>query len=229
MDTLAENLKRVEERIANAAIKSGRRPEDITLVAVTKTVEPEQINQAIRLGVKIIGENRVQEARDKKPEVLPVTWHLVGHLQTNKVKYAIQLFDMIQSVDSLHLAQELSKRCVVGEKTMPILIEVNTSGEPTKYGCQPEEAADLVARVAELPNLQIKGLMTIGLFTDDPEEVRPCFVTLRELAEKIGSLRIPNVRMDILSMGMTSDFEVAIAEGATMVRIGTAIFGARVY
>ncbi len=229
MDVLAENLKRVEERIASAALKSGRRPEDITLVAVTKTVEPERINRAIQLGVKIIGENRVQEARDKKPEVLPVTWHLVGHLQTNKVKYAVRLFDMIQSVDSLHLAEEISKRCVAEGKTMPILIEVNTSGEPTKYGCKPDEAAELVARVAELPNLQIQGLMTIGLFTDNPEEVRPCFVTLRELAEKIDSQRIPNVRMDVLSMGMTSDFEVAIAEGATMVRIGTAIFGARVY
>ncbi len=227
MDWIQENLQHVQERIARAAERSGRSAEEITLVAVTKTVPAEVINQAIRAGVRIIGENRVQEARQKQPEVLPVTWHMIGVLQTNKVKYAVRLFQMIQSVDRLPLAQEIEKRCQKENKVMPVLVEVNTSGEATKSGCQPEETLELVAQISELPHLRVQGLMTIGLFSRDEKAVRRCFVTLRNLAEQIRSQHIPGVSMDILSMGMSSDFEWAIEEGSTMVRIGTAIFGPR--
>ncbi len=229
MNEIAENLKRVQERIARAAERSGRSLEDIRLVVVTKTVPPERINQAIRAGVRTIGENRVQEARDKKDRVEPVEWHLVGHLQTNKVKYAVKLFDLIQSVDSLHLAEELSKRCGRIGREMPILVEVNTSGEETKFGVEPSRAGELVEQIAALPHLKIKGLMTIGVFSDDQKAIRHCFITLRNLAEEIGRLQVPGVEMEILSMGMSSDFELAIEEGSNMVRIGTAIFGPRQY
>jgi len=229
MNQIQENLRRVQERIARAAERAGRTPESVELVAVTKTVPPEQINQAIQAGVTIIGENRVQEARQKKPEVLPVTWHMIGVLQTNKVKYAVQLFEMIQSVDRMPLALEIEKRCARENKVMPILVEVNTSGETSKSGCLPEEAPELIAQIAELKYLKIQGLMTVGLFSDDEKLVRPCFARLRNLAEKIRAMHLNNVRMDILSMGMSSDFEWAIEEGSTMVRIGTAIFGPRHY
>ncbi len=229
MSDVAENLKRVRERIARAAVRSGRQPEEIRLVAVTKTVPPERINEAIRAGVRSIGENRVQEAREKKEQVEPVEWHLVGHLQTNKVKYAVKLFDLIQSVDSLHLAEEISKRCGKLGVEMPILVEVNTSGEETKFGVEPGRAIELVEQVAALPHLKILGLMTIGVFSDDVPAVRRCFTTLRNLAEEIRRLQISGVEMKYLSMGMSSDFEIAIEEGSNMVRIGTAIFGPRQY
>ncbi|GAB4363912.1 MAG: YggS family pyridoxal phosphate-dependent enzyme [Calditrichia bacterium] len=227
MDAIAENLKRVQERIASAAHRVGRAPEEIKLVGVTKTVEPQRINAAIKAGLTAIGENRIQEAREKYPQVLPVEWHMVGHLQTNKVKYAVKMFDMIQSVDSVHLAEEINNRCEGLNKPMPVLIEVNTSGEESKYGCKPSETIELVSKIKDLPFLSIRGLMTIGLFSDDPGEVRPCFQKLRELAEQIKALQMPEVRMDILSMGMSADFEWAIEEGSNMVRIGTAIFGER--
>ena len=235
MNSIAENIKRLEERIEKAAWKSGRKREDITLVAVTKTVEPERINQAIDAGIKIIGENRIQEAQDKfKFITRDVEKHLVGHLQTNKVKKALELFDLIQSIDSLHLAQEVSKRAKsikalrpVGEKGKfaEVLIEVNTSDEPSKYGVKPEEVFSLVEEIAKLENIKIKGLMTIGLFTDDLEKVRPCFVKLRKIFESLKNLKRGNIEMRYLSMGMSSDFEIAIEEGANMIRVGTAIFG----
>ncbi len=240
MNSIAENIKRLEERIEKAAWKSGRKREDITLVAVTKTVEPERINQAIDARIKIIGENRIQEAQDKfKFITRDVEKHLVGHLQTNKVKKALELFNLIQSLDSLHLAQEVSKRAKsiirlrrirpVGEKGKfaEVLIEVNTSDEPSKYGVKPEEVFSLVEEIAKLENIKIKGLMTIGLFTDDLEKVRPCFVKLRKIFESLKNLKRENIEMRYLSMGMSSDFEIAIEEGANMIRVGTAIFGPR--
>jgi pyridoxal phosphate enzyme (YggS family) len=226
---IKRNIDRCLERIANAAVKNGRDLKDITLVAVSKTVSPEAINIGIKAGIKIIGENKVQEARNKKPLLDPVELHLVGHLQTNKVKYAIEIFNLIHSVDSVHLAGEINKQCEKKGSRMPVLIEVNTSGESSKYGCLPEETIDLVYRVSQFPYIQILGLMTIGLFTDKIELVRPCFTRLRELAEVVSDQKIDNVRMEFLSMGMSSDFEVAIEEGSNMVRIGTAIFGARCY
>jgi hypothetical protein len=228
MNQIADNLKRLEERIEKAALRSGRIKEDITLVAVTKNVEPERINQGIEAGIKIIGENRIQEAEEKfKFITRDVEKHLVGHLQTNKVKKAIELFDLIQSVDSLHLAQEISKKGSDKGKIVEVLIEVNTSDEPSKYGVRPEEVSDLVEGISKLENIGIKGLMTVGLLTDDVEKVRPCFVKLRNLFESLKSLKKENVEMRYLSMGMSSDFEVAIEEGANMIRIGTAIFGPR--
>lgn len=227
MMSVAENLQGIRERIERAAARSHRNAEDITLIAVTKTVAAERINEAIQAGVEIIGESRIQEAMDKRENIRPVSWHMIGHLQTNKVKYAVRIFDMIQSVDSIHLAREINKRCASADRKMPVLIEINTSGEESKYGCAPGKAPELVHAISEMKNLQIRGLMTIGLFSDDPAAVRPCFVSLRQLAERITEMKIPGVGMDILSMGMSSDFELAIEEGSTMVRIGSAIFGAR--
>lgn len=228
MNTIAENLKRLETRIEKAASKSGRKKEDITLVAVTKNVEPERINQGIDAGIKIIGENRVQEAEEKFKYISKdVEKHLVGHLQTNKVKKALELFSLIQSLDSLHLAQEISKRAKDKGREIEVLIEVNTSGEPSKYGIKPDEVTELVEKVSQLQNIRIKGLMTIGLFSDDLERVRPCFITLRKIFESLKNLKRENVEMKYLSMGMSSDYELAIEKGSNMIRIGTAIFGPR--
>jgi pyridoxal phosphate enzyme (YggS family) len=222
---LDQNIKQVRNRIAIAAEKQGKSAEDITLIAVTKTVAVQKINQAIEKGIKIIGENKVQEARDKFNQIRqPVEKHMIGHLQRNKAKYAVQLFDLIQSVDSLRLAEEINRRAPF---KMPVLLEVNTSGETSKYGCMPDFALDLVMQVAQLDNLEIRGLMTIGLFSDDLEKARPSFKTLKQIYDEAKSMSLPNTNISVLSMGMTNDFEMAIEEGANMVRIGTAIFGPR--
>jgi pyridoxal phosphate enzyme (YggS family) len=225
---IEENLKEIQSRIEKSAIKSGRRGEEIKLVAVTKTVEVKRIKEAIRCGVEIIGENRVQEAESKFNQISEkVEKHLVGHLQTNKAKKAVELFDLIQSVDSVHIAQEISKRACQIEKVMDVLVEVNTSGEKTKFGVEPEETLSLIEAISKLEKIRVKGLMTIGLFSDNPEDTRPCFKKLKTLFDQIKCARIPNVEMRYLSMGMTNDFEVAIQEGSNMVRIGTGIFGPR--
>lgn len=229
MVNIKENLIRCLEQIDRAAVKIGKKGSDITLVAVTKMVDPARINEGIEAGIKIIGENKVQEAHAKKEYVKPVSWHMVGHLQTNKIKQAVTLFDMIQSVDSFHLAKEMNKHCQTFQKKMPILIEVNTSGEPTKFGCKPQDTISLVREISQLPGITIKGLMTIGAFTSEKEKIRNCFILLRQLFEKIVELKLSTVDMSILSMGMSADFELAIEEGATMVRLGTAIFGPRNY
>jgi pyridoxal phosphate enzyme (YggS family) len=227
---IEENLKEIRSRIAKTATKGGRRGEEIRLVAVTKTVEVERIKEAIRCGVEIIGENRIQEAESKFTQIGEnVEKHLVGHLQTNKAKRAVELFDLIQSVDSLHIAQEISTRASQIGKVMDVLVEVNTSGEKTKFGVEPEETLSLIEAISKLEKIRVKGLMTIGLFSDNPEDTRPCFMKLKTLFEEIKSANIPNVEMYYLSMGMTSDFEVAIEEGSNMVRIGTGIFGPRGY
>ncbi len=229
MSTVKENLARCREGIENAAMKAGKKGCDITLVAVSKMVKPALINESIEAGVRIIGENRVQEAQAKQQHVNPITWHMVGHLQTNKVKTAVQLFDMIQSVDSIQVAEEISKRCGSLQKNMPILVEVNTSGEPSKFGCEAGETVTLIAQISSLPNISIEGLMTVGLFSSERDKIRKCFILIRELAERIRTLKLPRIDMRILSMGMSGDFELAIEEGSTMVRIGSAIFGPRVY
>ncbi|MDH4222263.1 MAG: YggS family pyridoxal phosphate-dependent enzyme, partial [candidate division Zixibacteria bacterium] len=228
MNLIEENLKRLEEKIEKAAINSGRRKEDITLVAVTKNVEPERVNQGIDAGIKIIGENRIQEAEEKFKFIkVDVEKHLVGHLQTNKVKKALELFDLIQSLDSLHLGQEISKRSKEKGKIAEVLIEVNSSDEPSKYGIKPDEVIRFVEEVSKLEHIKIKGLMTVGLLTEDIEKVKPCFVKLRNIFDLLKSLKIQNMEMRYLSMGMSSDFEAAIEEGSNMIRIGTAIFGPR--
>lgn len=225
---IRSNILQVLERIEDAAARSLRDARDVKLVAVTKTVEAPRIIEAIESGITAIGENRVQEADRKFREGLPpVEKHLVGHLQTNKVKKALELFDMIQSVDSLRLAREIAKRSEAVGATTEVLVEVNTSGEETKYGLGPSEALDAVREMADLKGIRIAGLMTIGAFLDDPEDVRPCFRSLREIRDTIEEAVIPGVATVHLSMGMTNDYEVAIEEGATIVRVGRAIFGER--
>ncbi len=222
MADIGENVARVRERIADAARRSGRRPEDVTLVAVTKTVAPDRIREAMEYGLRIFGENRVQEARAKIPLITGASWHLIGHLQRNKVKEALRLFDMIHSIDGLLLAEELSRRAEAGHP-IDVLIEVNVSREPQKHGVAPEETAALVGRVARLAGLRLRGLMAMAPVVARPEDARPFFRALRELRDRVRD-GVPDAALDDLSMGMTDDFEVAIEEGATMVRIGRALF-----
>ncbi len=228
MGTIADNLQRVQQRIAAAAERSGRAAADITLVAVSKTISVERIQEAISAGVKHLGENRVQEAREKIPQIdAPVTWHMIGHLQRNKAKYAVRLFDMIQSIDNQELAQEVDKRAAQVNRVVPVLIEVNTSGEVSKFGVAPEQALELARQVDSLPNLQLRGFMTIAVFSEIEQAVRDCFKRLREIYETARDQSWERANISVLSMGMSHDFEWAIEEGATMVRIGTAIFGPR--
>lgn len=230
MQGIKDNIEAIRSRIERAAAKVGRPASQIDLVAVSKTVEAERVNQAIRFGIDTIGENRVREAEDKfKMITQPVKKHLVGHLQTNKAKKAVELFDFIQSVDSRRIAEEISKRALDAGKIMDVLVEVNTSCEETKFGLEADEVLPLIETISKLEGIRIKGLMTIGLFSDDPEDTRPCFRRLVELFDRMKSAEIPHVEMRYLSMGMTGDFEVAIEEGSNMVRVGTGIFGPRNY
>jgi pyridoxal phosphate enzyme (YggS family) len=237
---LQTNLAHVKGRIAAGAIRVGRDPDEITLVAVTKTFPPETIEAAWNAGLREFGENRLQEAEPKitslREKGLDLNWHMVGHLQRNKVKKAIGLFDIIHSVDSVRLAREISNRCTAKGTGMPILLEVNVSGESSKYGFRVQEAnsqqeqqfLDAVEQIAALPRLDVQGLMTMAPL-DAPEEVlRSCFRSLRGLFEKLKEA-FPEVNWHHLSMGMTDDFEVAIEEGATMIRVGRAIFGERTH
>jgi PLP dependent protein len=228
MGTVADNLSAVMERIVKAAARVGRDPEGVALVAVTKTMSVERIREAIDAGQRVFGENRVQEAQ-AKVEALgrQVQWHLIGHLQRNKVKFTCDLFDLIESVDSLPLAQELNTRAARHGLIMPILIQVNIGDETTKSGVPATETLALVQEVAVLPHVAIRGLMCVPPAVEVAEHARPYFVELRTLAERIAGERIPAVSMSELSMGMSHDFEVAVEEGATMVRVGSAIFGAR--
>lgn len=226
METIKNNLEVINEKIKKAALKANRNPQEIKLVAVTKTATIEQIKEAISAGVKIIGENKVQEAKEKY-QILSadIEWHLVGHLQTNKVKYAIEIFDLIHSVDSIKLAKEIDRRSLQFGMITNVLVEVNVSGEETKYGIKSEEVEPFLKEISEFSRIKVRGLMTITPIAEDKEEVRPYFRKLRELSKEIKSKNIKNVKMDYLSMGMTDDFEVAIEEGANMVRIGRGIFG----
>ncbi len=217
VEKIRANLDRVRERIANACARAGRDPSGVRLVAVTKTRSVEEIEAILSLGVKDIGENRVQEALSKAPRVKsPARWHMVGHLQRNKARRAVPLFEYLHSLDSVRLAGVLEKECARAGKTLPILMELNVTGEESKTGLAPEGLDELVERCRAAEHLELRGLMTMAPFVDDPEAVRPGFVRLGELARELG---LPE-----LSMGMTNDFEVAVEEGATMVRIGTALF-----
>jgi len=226
---IQENVERVRARIAAACRRVGRRPEEVKLIAVSKTVPPERIREAYQAGVRDFGENRVQEAEAKRPLLadLDVTWHLVGHLQTNKARRARELFQWVHSLDSLRLAQKLEEHAGPDAIPLPALLEVNLGQEKTKSGVSEADVLQLAKQVAELPHLRVRGLMVIPPFFEEPERVRPYFCRLRELAQAIAAAHLPNVSMDELSMGMSHDFEVAIEEGATMVRVGTAIFGPR--
>lgn len=228
---LKENLEEVEEKIAKACERAGRAREEVTLIAVSKTKPVEMLQEIYDEGIRDFGENKVQELTEKY-EVMPkdMKWHMIGHLQRNKVKYIVDKVTLIHSVDSLRLAETISKEAEKKGVTVPILIEVNIAGEETKFGLSSkEEVISLTEQIAALPNLSVKGLMTVAPPAEDPEENRPFFREIRQLSVDITNKNIDNVSMEILSMGMTNDYTVAIEEGATMIRVGTGIFGARDY
>jgi PLP dependent protein len=225
---ITANIIQIRRRIAVAAAKRNRSPDSVKLLAVTKTVAPAIVEQAIKAGVTACGENYVQEAREKIGLIgEKVQWHMIGHLQTNKVKYVVNLFDYIHSVDRLELAREIDRRAGLIGRNINILIEVNVSGEESKSGIETSEAIELIQNVSLLKNLSVKGLMTMAPYSTYPENSRPCFSALKNLQQKIIQEGIASIQMDELSMGMTDDFEIAIEEGATLVRIGRAIFGER--
>ena len=227
--SIAENLEEVEKRISAAAKRSGRKREDITLVAVTKTHPAEMMNEAIKLGVTDIGENKPQEVRDKYDSVLPVKWHLIGHLQTNKVRQIVDKVDLIQSVDSLKLASEISKQSLkIGKKT-DVLVEVNIGREENKSGVVPEQLDELLCQIADLEGISVKGLMSIPPICDNTHKISKYFDNMRNIFIDISSKKLDNISMTILSMGMSADYYEAILEGATMVRVGSSLFGARDY
>lgn len=239
MNQITQNLDTVKQRIADAAKRSGRLPEEIKLIAVTKGVNTTQIQNIIAEGVSDIGENRIQEAQ-KKFDIINqckengiqehniecnCNWHLIGHLQRNKVKTALDLFSLIHSVDSIRLYQEISNRSIEKEKPTRVLLQINTTGEVSKFGIAVDEVLSFIEEVHTYPNVSICGLMTIGILSVSAEDNRPAFELLRNLSEKIEKQQFSGVEMQYLSMGMTNDFEIAIEEGANLVRIGTAIFG----
>jgi len=226
---LTENIAHVRERIAAACRRSGRRPEEVRLVAVSKTVSAERVRQACEAGLRDFGENRVQEAESKRAALsdLAVIWHLIGHLQTNKARLARQLFRWVESVDSLRVAQKLDQAAAGSGERLPVLLQVNLGQEAAKFGAGEEELVSLAEQLGRLPTLELRGLMAIPPFFENPEQARPFFRRLRELAAAIAARNLPGVSMQDLSMGMSHDFEVAIEEGATIVRVGTAIFGPR--
>lgn len=228
--TVSDNIKQVLENIKSACEKSGRNPEDVTLIAVSKTKPLPMLQEAYAAGSRDFGENKVQEIMGKFPQ-LPsdIRWHMIGHLQRNKVKYIIDKVALIHSVDSLRLAEEISSQAQKKKVDIDILVEVNIAQEESKFGTSREEALQLVEDIAKLPHIYIKGLMTIAPFVANPEDNRKYFRQIRELSVDIMNKNIDNVTMSVLSMGMTSDYMVAIEEGATMVRVGTGIFGERTY
>ena len=227
---ITQNLKQTQNNIAEAAKKSGRTSDDILLVAVSKTKPLSALQEAYNVGIRDFGENKVQELCDKYDQ-LPkdIRWHMIGHLQRNKVKYIVDKVYLIHSVDSLRLAEEISREAVKKQVEVNILIEVNVAQEESKFGTTVEETATLIREIATLPGIHIRGLMTIAPFVEDPEENRGYFQKLRQLAVDIGNKNIDNISMNILSMGMTGDYMVATQEGATIVRVGTGIFGERDY
>ncbi|MFH1648022.1 MAG: YggS family pyridoxal phosphate-dependent enzyme [Chloroflexota bacterium] len=216
--TIKQNVRKITEEL----------PEGVRLVAAAKTREPREILEAIEAGVGIIGENYVQEAEKSREAVGGrAAWHFIGHLQRNKVKKAVEIFDMIETVDSVEIAREIDKRCAPAGRTMPVLVEINSGREPQKSGVAPEDAEPLIREIAALPHIRVMGLMTMGPLTGHPEESRPCFAETKRVFDRIKGLQLPNVAMQYLSMGMTHSYRVALEEGANLVRIGTGIFGER--
>ncbi|WP_353196488.1 YggS family pyridoxal phosphate-dependent enzyme [Parapedobacter defluvii] len=231
-EEILRNIAAIQERINNACITNNRDPNEVKLLLATKTVPAERIKLALQAGQTLIAENKVQELREKYEALkeVPHTNHFIGHLQTNKVKDILKYnVACIQSLDRLELAEKLHQRLQFENKTMEVLIQVNTSYEESKFGVNPDRASELVAQVSQLNTLKIKGLMTIGLFSAEAEKVRRCFRLLKTIQQQIIAQKIPDVAMEELSMGMSGDLETAIAEGATIVRVGTAIFGQRIY
>lgn len=227
---IKENLAIVEDNIRKACEKAGRERSEVTLIAVSKTKPVSDIRQAMECGITVFGENKVQEIRDKTAEIKePLSWHMIGHLQVNKVKYLPGVACMIHSVDNLKLAQEIEKQSAKHDLVMDVLIEVNMAHEDTKFGLSPQEVIPFVKEISSYEHLNIRGLMTIAPYTENPESNREYFKGLKGLKDEINALNIPRVKMDTLSMGMTGDYQVAIEEGATFVRVGTGIFGERDY
>lgn len=228
MGSIADNLARVREKMHESALRAGRNPEEVRLVAVTKTVGVPAIREAIAAGVDLCGENYLQEARGKVAEISEaVEWHFVGRLQTNKARQAVSLFSLVHSLDSLDLARALDRHAVAANRTIDVLLQVNIAGEATKAGVRQHDLDQVLEEVSLLKGVQVRGLMTMPPFFSDPERARPLFRTLRKLRDRLGAGRSFGLSLKELSMGMSGDFETAIEEGATMVRIGTAIFGVR--
>lgn len=228
--SIKNNIEYIEKLKGEAAVRSGRKPEDVLLVAVTKLHDVDEINEAIDCGITDIGENKVQEIMNKYDHVKPVKWHLIGHLQTNKVKYIIDKVDMIHSVDSLHLAKEIDKRAKAHDLTMKILVQVNSAEEESKFGVTVDETRQIVMDILEqCTNIKICGLMCIAPFEEDVDDARPFFAEVKKLYDELGTIQHERLDFQFLSMGMSNDFEVAIEEGSNLVRVGTAIFGARDY
>ena len=230
MSTIKENIEKVNERKEAAAKQCGRNGDDILLVGVTKTRSADEINEGIDAGLTDIGENKVQEIMDKYDFVKPVRWHMIGHLQTNKVKYIIDKVSMIHSVDSYKLAEEINKRAGQHGITMDILIQVNSAEEESKFGVTTREADQLIAAIAEqCPNVRIRGLMCIAPFAENPDDIRQYFAEVKQIYDNYAAEKTDRIDFSYLSMGMTHDFEVAIEEGSNLIRVGTAIFGYRDY
>ena len=229
--SITQNIEEIRGRMAQAAVRSGRKPEDVLLIAVTKLHEPDEIEEAIAAGVTDIAENKVQEIQKKFDQIhSPVNWHLIGHLQTNKVKYIIDKVVMIHSVDSVHLAQEIDKRAVAAGKTMDVLLQVNAAHEESKFGLDPKDVPQVFREILDsCPNVKIRGLMHIAPWSEDPEEIRPYFKEVKDLFDTLAAVEHPNADFKYLSMGMSHDFETAIEEGANIIRVGTSIFGERDY
>ncbi len=228
MISLRENIDLVQSRIENACRKSGRNVNEIKLIAVSKNVPAEIISEAAALGLKDFGENKAQELMSKLDKVTKdARFHMIGHLQTNKVKYLVGKVESIQSIDGVKLAKEINKRAVYNNLTVNTLIQIHTAKEETKFGLDENELEDFLTNACEMNNISLNGLMTIGTFTDDEKEIRRCFTVLRNLRDKFSAYKTENVNLKELSMGMTNDYQIAIEEGATILRIGTAIFGTR--
>lgn len=230
-DIIKKNIKIIQTRINDACIKANRNTDEVKLLLATKTVSAENVQIAINEGYSLLGENKVMEAQEKYDELkeLNCKWHIIGHLQTNKIKYALKFADVIQSVDRLKLANKLQNRCDYDDRDIDVFIQVNTSFEDSKFGISPENAMEFIKQVSDFPRLHIKGLMTIGLLSSKDEKVRDCFKLLKEIQLRAKALHLPNASFDELSMGMSNDLELAIEEGSTMIRVGTAIFGSRPY
>lgn len=230
MEHIIKNLANISGRIQSACQRSGRNPSEIKLLLATKTIQPPQIIKAISAGYPVIGENKVQEIKDKFEalKVIPHQKHFIGHLQRNKIKDLLKYnVDCIQSIDRLSLAEKLQQRLSFENKTIEVFIQVNTSNEKSKFGIAPENAVAFIKQVAQFPSIKISGLMTIGLFSAEADKVRTCFKLLKSLQQEIAAMSIPGVSVKELSMGMSGDLEIAIEEGATLIRVGTAIFGKR--
>jgi hypothetical protein len=225
---IRENIENIRKRVAEAAVRSGRKPEDIKIIAVTKTIDAERVRQAVECGLTELGENRVQELCDKYELIdRKCSWHLIGHLQTNKVKYIVDKVSLIHSLDRLELAKELQNRAQKQGRILEALIQVNIAEEESKFGMRKELVPDFIKTMAGYSNLKVKGLMTIAPLAENPEDIRWVFREAKKLLIDIKAENIDNIDMDYLSMGMSGDFEIAVEEGSTLLRIGTAIFGER--